>query len=97
MDFPNVTAPQFKASAEQGGQSLDLISDMVTKFANAQNESFVTFKKYEFGKTLNPGRDSRTARPMHQNAFNALFKSELIKVRQAFFHCKQKLIQDNSL
>ena len=75
-----MTAQEFEASAAEGKKSLSLISDMVTEFANAQNNSYETFTKYKFGKTLYPDFNGRPAQPMKQNAFNALFKSELIRV-----------------
>ena len=75
-----MTAQEFETSAAEGKKSLSLISDMVTEFANAQNNSYEIFTKYKFGKTLFPGFDGRPHQPMKQNAFNALFKSELIRV-----------------
>ena len=80
MDFPSVTAQQFLEAAYEGEKSLNIISDMVLAFANAQNDSYRIFKEYKFGETLNPVFDGRPPQPMTNNAFNALFKSELIKV-----------------
>ena len=80
MDFPGVSSQEFTASAEAGEKSLATISDMVMKFANAQNESYTTFKEHKFGATLYPPFSGRPEKQMTQNAFNAKFKSELIKV-----------------
>ena len=80
MDFPTVTVQQFIEAAHEGEKSLDIISDMVLTFANAQNESYRIFKEYKFGETLNPVFEGRPPQQMTNNAFNALFKSELIKV-----------------
>ena len=82
-DFPGISEQEFKESAARGEQSLNLISDMVMKFANEQNESYETFKKFKFGVTLNPEFNGRPTQPMSQMTFNARFKSELIKVISA--------------
>ena len=80
MDFPSVTAQQFEEAAQEGEKSLNLISDMVFTFANAQNDSYKVFKEYGFGETLNPVFEGRPPQPMSNREFNALFKSELIQV-----------------
>ena len=81
MDFPMITTDQFVAAAQEGEKSLNLISDMVLTFANAQNGSYEVFKEHKFGETLNPPYGGRPMSPMTNRDFNALFKSELIKVQ----------------